>query len=422
MEISGNIASLISLFILLSLSAFFSASETALTSISKIRVKHLVEENIPRAKTLDKIVEQPAKFLATILFMNNLVNIAAASLATVIVAQYFRFFVTGIATGIMTFLILVYGEITPKSFAIQNAEKIALWIAGPIANLSNLLFPIVRIFIAIANFFIKLLGGKTMTEGPFMTEEEMKTMVTLGKEEGVIEEEEKEMIHSIFEFGDTVAREVMVPRPDMVCVKSDSSLKKALSLIMQAGHSRLPVYQDNLDNIVGIIYAKDVLKYISEGQIDIELKKVMRPAHWVPETKKLAELLRDLQKRKVHIAIVVDEYGGTAGLVTIEDLLEEIVGEIFDEYDLEEIMVEHIDENNVRVDARVGIDEIDELFGISLPEFECDTIGGFVFSLFGRVPSEGEKIDFGQLTFTIEKVGGKRIKKILISKREPAQV
>lgn len=410
------------LIVLVALSAFFSGSETALTSVSRIRVRRLIEDKVPGAGRLDALLKHPSRFLATILFGNTLVNLSAASVATVLATHYFRTFGAGIATGAATFFILVYGEIIPKSFAVQHAERFALAVAPPIQVISVALYPLVRIFIVISNFFIRVLGGKTLREGPFVTEEEIKTMVTVGEEEGVIEEEEKEMIHSIFEFGDTIVREVMVPRPDMVTAKSTGSIKEVLSKIMHEGHSRIPVYTESLDSIVGIVYAKDILKYLNEGRLDVPLESLMRPVFVIPETKKVNELLRELRKRKIHMAIVVDEYGTTVGLVTIEDLLEEIVGEIFDEYDLEEIMIEVVDENTMRVDARVGIDEVTELLGITFPEFEGDTIGGFIFSLLGRIPSEGEKVPFENVVFTIEKVGGRRIRKILITKQPEAKV
>ncbi|MEW6189884.1 MAG: hemolysin family protein [Actinomycetota bacterium] len=408
--------SLIGFLILLALSAFSSAAETALTSVNRIKVKHMVEEKVSRAAILDALLERPTKFLATILLLNNLVNIGAASLAAVMAANLGLSYPAVISTGVVTFLVLVYGEITPKTFAAQNAERIALLVARPISLLCMALFPIARLFIFIANTFIRLFGGKTMKEGPFITEEELRTMVSVGEREGVIEEQEKEMIHSVFEFGDTVVREVMVPRMDMVCVDSNASLEEVLDLIAREKHSRIPVYEDTVDNIIGIIYSKDLLTQVAKGNAKISLKKLVRPVHYIPETKKVSELLRELQRRRQRMAIVVDEYGGTAGLVTIEDLLEEIVGEIYDEYDLEKVMIEQIDDNNIRVDARVNLDEVNEILGINLPDFECDTIGGFVYNLVGKIPSEGEKVDFEGLTFTVEKVIGRRISKILITK------
>jgi CBS domain containing-hemolysin-like protein len=382
----------------------------------------MMEEKTPGAERLDELLKHPSRFLATILFGVTLVELGAASVATVLATRYFESFGAGIATGVITFLVLVYGEIIPKSLAIQRAESFALAFALPIQLLSTALYPLVRVFILISNFFIKLMGGAVLKEGPFVTEEDIKTMVTVGEETGVIEEEEKEMIHSIFEFGDTIVREVMVPRPDMIAAKSGGSVKDVLSMIMHEGHSRIPVYTDSLDSIVGIVYAKDILKNLTEGKLEVPLEGLMRPVYVIPETKKVNDLLRELQKRKIHMAIVVDEYGTTVGLVTIEDLLEEIVGEIFDEYDLEETMIEQIDENTIRVDARVGIDELTELLGITFPEFEGDTIGGFIFSLLGRIPNEGEKVPFENVLFTIEKVGGRRIRKILIARQEEAKV
>jgi CBS domain containing-hemolysin-like protein len=388
----------------------------------------MLEEKTKGAETLHDLLEHPSRFLAVILILNNLVNIAAASLATMLVVQYFRYlgfalstgYVAGVSTGIVTFLVLVYGEITPKTYAAQNAEKVALLVAKPVSLLVTILFPIARVFIFIANFFTRLLGGKIMREGPFLTEEEMKTMVTVGEEEGVIEEEEKEMIHSIFEFGDTIVKEVMVPRMDMICVENTASAKDILEIVTKEGFSRIPVFEESVDNIVGIVYAKDLLTLDKENKekMSVSVKKLMRPAYYIPETKKVNELLRELQKKRQHMAIVVDEYGGTAGLVTIEDLLEEIVGEIFDEYDLEEVLIEEIDENNVRVDARVNLDKINEFLELSLPEeYEYETIGGFVYNLVGKIPTAGEKVEYKNLVFTVEKLVGRRISKILITKQ-----
>lgn len=407
---------LIGFFILLLLSALSSTTETALTSVSRIKVKRLVEEKVHGAVALERMLEHPSRFLSTILLLNNLVNIGAASLATVLVAQYFHHYVAAISTGIVTFLILVYGEITPKAFAIQNAERIALLAARPTSFLCAILYPIAHVFILISNFFIRLFGGKTMREGPFVTEEEIKTLVTVGEEEGVIEEEEKEMIHSIFEFGDTIAKEVMVPRMDMVCVESDAPIKEVLNLVVREAHSRIPVYEETIDNIVGIVHARDLLAYLAKGAMDVPIRELVRPAYYVPETKKVNELLRELQKKRQHMAVVVDEYGGTAGLITIEDLLEEIVGEIFDEYDLEETLIEHIDDRNIRVDARINLDEINEILGVNLPGYDYETVGGFVYNLFGKIPAPGEKVVFEDLIFTVEEVQKRRISKILITK------
>lgn len=409
--------SFIVLFLLIFLSAFFSAAETAITSINRLRLKHLVEEKARGAKTLEGLLEHPGRLLATILFGNNLVNIAAAALATSLAIKFFGNVGVGISTGIMTFLVLIFGEITPKTFAAQNAERLALGVAGIISFLCVVLYPVIRIFVLIANLFIRLIGGKTMKEGPFVTEEEIRTLVTVGEEEGVIEEEEKEMIHSIFDFTDTVVKEVMVPRMDMICVENTTALKDVLDIIAATGHSRVPVYEKTIDNIVGVVYAKDILIEMAKEETPIALAKLIRQPYYVPETKRVSELLKELQNQRMHMAIVLDEYGGTAGLVTIEDLLEEIVGEILDEYDLEEVLVEPIDERTIRVNARMDLGELEEVLGVDLPDLDFETVAGMVFKLFGRIPSEGEKVDFDNLTFTVEKVSRRRISKVLITKK-----
>lgn len=413
---TGSWLSVFGLGVLLFLSAFFAAAETALTSVSRIKAKQLEEENVSGAKALSSLLEHPSRFLSLILFGNNLANIAASSLATAIAISYFHSLGVGIATGVMLFLILIFGEITPKSFAVQNAEKIALLIARPIAFLVFAFSPLVKFFIVIANVFTRLLGGRTMREGPFVTEEEIKTMVSVGEEEGVIEEEEKEMIHSIFEFGDTIVREVMVPRMDMTCVDTSASVNDVLQQIIKEGHSRIPVFEENKDNIVGVVYAKDLLIRLGSNRKDVSFKSLLRPAYFIPETKKVTELLREFQKRHQHIAIVVDEYGGTAGLVTFEDLLEEIVGEIFDEYDVQKVLIEDLGEGNFRLDGRADLGEVNQRLEIDLPEAEAETIGGFVYSLFGKIPSVGEKVKLANVTFTVEKVEKHRISKILVTK------
>jgi CBS domain containing-hemolysin-like protein len=260
-----------------------------------------------------------------------------------------------------------------------------------------------------------LLPGKALPKGPFVTEEEIRHLVDVAEEEEEIEEEERELIHSIFEFGDTVVREVMVPRPDMVNLQASKTVSDALEAISKHGYSRIPIYEGDVDNVVGVVYAKDLLKKITDLSQDAKLRGHGRAPLFVPEQKKVLELLREMQAQRIHMAIVVDEYGGTAGLVTIEDLLEEIVGEIVDEYDRDEQLIEPIDQNRVRVDARVPIDEINELLHVSLPDDEWDTVGGLVFGLTGRVPRPGEKLRYDSVEFVTEQVTGRRIQKILIT-------
>ncbi|MDY6966638.1 MAG: hemolysin family protein [Halobacteriota archaeon] len=403
---------IISLFLLLLLSAFFSGSETAIISLSKAKVRYLADEGIRRAKTLQKLLEDPHRLLSTILLCNNFVNIAASAIATSLAIDYFNSYGVAFATGGMTFLILTFGEITPKRVAIRHAERFSLLVAGPIAVLSFVLFPISRVLNAITDPFVKLTGGEDR-ENPLVTEEEIRTLVDVGEKEGVFEENEREMIHRVFELGDTVVRELMTARTDMVSLEVKQSMEECLDLITSHGYSRIPVFEERMDNIVGVIYAKDILSYIWKKEKP-QVKEIMRPPYFVPETKMVDELLKEFQRGKMHIAIVIDEYGGTSGLITIEDIIEEIFGNIFDEYDTGEEEIKIIDESTFVIDARMHIDELEEVIKCELPEGDFDTVGGFIFDLFDRVPKEGEKIKFRNFEITVEKTDKRRIKKIKI--------
>jgi CBS domain containing-hemolysin-like protein len=268
----------------------------------------------------------------------------------------------------------------------------------------------------LSNAISRLFGAEQAGDMPFVTEEEIKTLVDAGEEEGVIQEEEKAMIYSIFELGDTLAREVMIPRIDVVALDVTAPMTEALDIIMEAGLSRIPVYAETIDNVEGVLYAKDLLPYLREGRTDTALRSILREAYFIPETKKASDLLPDLQARRVHMAIVVDEYGGMAGLVTIEDLLEEIVGEIQDEYDAEEPFVEFVSDNEYVFDARVDLDDLNRLMNVALPTDDSDTLGGFIYTELGKVPVVGDRVTFQDLAFTVESVAGRRIKKVRIEK------
>ncbi len=407
------------LIVLLFFRVFLSAAEISLSAVNKIRIIQKADEGNRSAILLLKLLEQSNKFLATLLFLTLLADTGAAALATTLAADYLPYG-AAIATGAVTLVFFVYAEMIPKTYALNNTVRIALLVVKPVSILTILVYPLTYAFIKMANLFIKIFGGKVKKEGPFLTEEEIKTIVTVGEEEGVIEEEEKEMIHSIFEFGDTVVREVMTPRVDIVAVKTSDSLEDVTEKVIREGHSRIPIYEESMDNIVGFIYAKDLLikQKRSERKEDdgkSGLKKMLRPAYFIPESKKVSELLKELQEKKIHMAIVLDEFGGTAGLVTIEDLLEEIVGEIFDEYDLEEALVEPINEHSYRIDARAYLDEVGELLGVEFPEDVGDTLGGLIYNLVGHIPSMGERVRFRNLDFFVEKVVGRRILKIIVT-------
>lgn len=417
MNTEALILNIILLFVLVFIGAIFSGAETALTSFRHTRIRHLADEGNRSAQILQNLIEKPSRFLATILFSNTLVNTAASVLAGYIAISILPPSLAPIAaTVFMTAILLVFSEIGPKSTVIERPESFGLFIAKPINSLTNLLYPLVHIFIVIANTFVKPFGGGR--RGPFMTADEIKTILAVSEEQGVIEEDEKEMLHSIFEFGETLVREVMTPRTDMVCLNVNDNLDDALNIILNQGFSRIPIYEETLDNILGILYAKDLLKKLKNGNGGpIELRKLARPAFFVPETKKVDELLRELQKRKIHMAIVLDEYGGTAGLVTIEDVLEEIVGEIFDEYDTERVMIEEIKKDVFRVDGRASLDELGELLGLTFEGEDWDSVGGLVYGLAGRVPTPGQKVTYKNIDFIVEKLQKHRIIKIKVVKR-----
>ncbi|MFA5785949.1 MAG: hemolysin family protein [Actinomycetota bacterium] len=413
-----EVLALVSVGVLLILAGFFGASETALTRMNLIRAMHLEEEGRPGSRRLVELMRRPAGFLNLVLLLTLVVQLTGTSIATYVIERH----VAGgigvlISSIVMTALIFVAAEVAPKTYAIQHSDRTALFVAPLVSGLNRLLQPLVKVLIFLGN---ALTPGKGLPSGPFVTEEDIRAMVDVAEDEEAIEPEEREMVHSVFEFGDTVVREVMKPRPDIVAVEVGRSLRHVLSIIVKTGYSRIPVYDGDLDNTVGLVFAKDVLKELHGGRTtEVALREILRPAVFVPESKKVAELLREMQKFKRHMVIVVDEYGAVAGLATIEDLLEEIVGEIVDEYDREEPNVEPIDETTFRVNARLPIDELNELLEADLPDTEWDTVGGLMLGLMGRVPSEGDRVSFQGLSFTAEEVKGRRIGKVLVAKVVP---
>jgi gliding motility-associated protein GldE len=406
-------------FILLSLSALFSASETAFTALNKARVRKLKDAKVKGSALVEKLIEDPQRLLSTLLLGNNLVNVLIASLATKLATDYFGNAGIGIATGTATFFIIIFGEITPKNYAVRHAERVALFAAPLIAGLSYILYPLARILVILSNGILKIFGLEIIKGQPFLTPEEIKAIVAIGEEEGVLEEEERKMIHSILEFGDTIVKEIMVPRTEIVALPETATIKDALEVALKEGYSRIPVYSGNVDNIVGILYIKDLIAFLKRGKLDLKIKEIMRQPFFVPETKRVDDLLREFQKNKTHMAIVLDEYGGTAGLVTLEDVLEEIVGEIFDEYDFkEEARLEQVAVNEWIADGKLDIDAIEEYFGIEITEEETETLGGFVSSLLGHVPSVGEKCVFDGLELEVISVANRRVDKVKIRKLE----
>ncbi|MBU4227126.1 hemolysin family protein [bacterium] len=406
------------------LSAFFSATETALFSLNKLQLKKMQkeEENNWRVKLIIRLLDDPQRTLISILTGNMFVNITASSLATYLAIKLIGNIGVGIASGIMIFTILVFGEIIPKSLAVANAEKISKKVARPIEIISIGLFPLIKFFKIIISALYYFSRMKKTKEKKEITEEDLITLIDMGKDEGVIKEEEKKMIRNIFEFGDTTVKEVMIPRVDMACISSDTKLGSILKLIKKMGHSRIPVFEETIDNIIGILYAKDLLGiyeqwYTSKEKFD--LKGIIREAYFVPENKKIDELLDIFRKDRIQIAIAIDEYGGTVGLITMEDVVEEVVGEIIDEYDKEIKLYEMIEDNTVIADAIISIDKINEILNITIPENDFETLGGFIFDLLGRVPKKNEKIRYRNCHMIIEQVVKNRIRRVKIVKELP---
>ena len=396
------------------IAGFLALSETSLTRVNRVKALTLLEEKRRGAAHLSRLVEHPEKFLSPLLLMILVCHLVAATLLGVVAERLLGGLgVLAVTVGQVIF-VFVFVESAPKTWAVQHTDRAGLLAAPVIAALVG--FPPLRL---LARGLIKLtnviLPGKGLPQGPYVSEQELLAMADAAVEEEVIEREERALIHSIIEFGDTVTREVMVPRPDMVAVEGRDRVADALEIAIAAGYSRLPVYEQGIDDVQGVLYTKDLMRAIQEGKRNVEVREIKRDALFVPETKRVAELLREMQREKRHIAIVVDEYGGTAGLVTLEDLIEELIGEIQDEFDVEEPAVEPLPEGGVRVSARMSIDEVNDLIDGELPEGDWDTIGGLVFNLLGHVPAEGERAQCDGRVLTAEKVQGRRIGRVRIS-------
>jgi CBS domain containing-hemolysin-like protein len=419
----SDLAALVVIFVLVTVAGLMVMAETAISRLGRARAHVLGQEKRKGSERLVQVVENPASHLNVLLLLRLGAYVGATVLAVDVALRHFERGGASVLVAVaLTIVIFIFAEVVPKTFALQHTERLALVTAWPVYLLGTVLKPVGQALILLSNAVMVVLPGRGMPHGPFVTEDELRHLVNVAEEEEEIEEEERELIHSVFEFGDTVVREVMVPRPDMVVIKADAGLDQALETITDAGYSRIPIYEGDTDNIVGVLYAKDLLKHSHAGKGAVKASSLGRAPLFVPEQKKVADLLREMQEQRIHMAIVVDEYGGTAGLVTIEDLVEEIVGEIVDEYDREEPLVEPIDEETIRVDAKMAIDEVNELLDADLPHEEWDTVGGLVFGLTGRVPAAGETVRYDSLEFLTERVTGRRVQKVVITKfREGAE-
>jgi CBS domain containing-hemolysin-like protein len=411
---------LLLLLILLSLSFFFSGSETALFSLPRVAVERL-KQSSPAGRRVADLLYQPNRLLVTILFGNLAVNIVISEIIGVWSLRIFDplpysdYLGSLVAIMFTTIMLLLLAEIAPKTLAINNAERFSLGVATPLKAFSRAVYPLLSVILLSTDSILRLFGVRKGETDSVVTEEELKTLVTMSEEEGVLESRERLMIHRIIEFGDTLVRDVFVPRTDMVRVKHDTTVEQLTATMKESGHSRFPVYGKTVDDIRGIVYAKDFFPYFWRGQTNIPISRFIRPAYYVPETKKVRDLLREFQSGRLHMAMVVGEYGGTKGLVTLEDLIEEVVGEIFDEYDIRESVIERLDGGALRVDARLRLDDLAEVLGAGVRAAECDTVGGLIYELLERVPAPDEWVEHAGFKFLVEKMEDRRISAVHIS-------
>ena len=413
---------IILLFVCLVFSAFFSSSETAFTSLQKLRLKHLASKGESRAERVTRIMQRPAKLLTTILLGNNLFNTAAASLGTIITINALKTtsqdgWAVVIATASVTLLLLIFGEIAPKILATRHGERMAFAYAIPIEIISWILYPFAVVFNFIGGGIARLIGGKPKDKA-LVSEGEIRTIINVGQEEGVVEKAEADMMSKVFEFGDSHVREAMVPRPDIAWIEKDTTLAGFMELYAMHPHSNFPVYDDSIDNVTGILSTKDIFLAHAKGQLspESEIATLAKPGHFVPESKHIGELFGEMQAQGKEIAIVVDEFGGTDGLVTMKQLAEEVVGHFGDELARRHKTYEKVDDQTFLLDGGMRLDQANEELSLSLPEGSYETVAGCVLSLLGHIPDEGEQIEHGELKLTITKMKGTKIDKVLITK------
>lgn len=430
---SSIVLQILFLFILIGLNAFFAASEIAIISLNDKKIKKMAEEGHKKAILLENLMSEPSRFLATIQVGITLAGFLASAFA----AESFADRLTGavkmsglpvdesiikliaviLITVILAYFQLVLGELVPKRVAMQKPEAISMFAINPLSFLSSFTRPFVKFLTLSTNFVIRLFGGNPDADEERITEEEIRMMVDVGQEKGVIQGTEKEMINNIFEFDNTSVSEIMTHRTNIVAVPLDSDLEHVMEIIKAEKYTRIPVYEDTIDNIVGILHVKDMFGYVNQAAVEnFNIKELLRLPYFIPQSKKTDELFKELQKNKTHMAIVIDEYGGTAGIVTIEDLLEEIVGNIFDEYDEEEKEIEILDENTFVINGTVSLDIVKDHIEIELPIEEYETLSGFVMGQLGRIPKEEEKpeVEFNGVLFKVEEVDEKRISKVKV--------
>ena len=410
------------LLLLLLLSAFFSSAETALTTVNKIRIMSLAEQGNKRAGTVLKIREDSGKMLSAILIGNNIVNLSASSLATTLSMEFFGSAAVGIATGVLTLLVLIFGEISPKTLATLHAEKLALAYSGIILFLMKVLTPVIFIINQLAMLFLKLLRVDPNAQDNTMTEHELRTIVDVSHEDGVIESDERQMIYNVFDFGDSTAKDIMIPRVDMVCVDINSSYDEIIQVFQKERFTRIPVYEGSNDNVIGVINVKDLLLCHSSG--DFQIRNLMREPYFTYEYKKTSELMVEMRQDSINFTIVLDEYGATVGMITLEDLLEEIVGEIRDEYDNdEEELIKKIGDFEYQVPGSTKLDDLNDALNLTLESEDYDSIGGYIIEHLDHLPKEGEFVVTTEgIRLTVDKVTKKRIDLVHIQFPETSHI
>ncbi len=411
---------LVFLFICIVLSAFFSSSETAFISLERFRVQYMVETKVKGAKRVAKMLERPDRFLSTILLGNNLVNTAAAAIATILAINIWGQDIgVVIATFGVAIILLIFAETMPKTFANRHAEKVAVLFVRPIEIISWIFTPVVVVLSWLASGVTRLAGGTPVPKS-LVSEEEIRTMITVGHKEGTVEKAEAEMLNAVFEFGDSPVSEVLVPRPEVVGIEKGKTLAEFLAIYSESPISRFPVYEENMDNVVGILSIKDVLMALAKGAVtnDSPIDELIRPAYYTPETKRISELFTEMRDKNYRMAIVVDEYGGTAGIVSLSRLMEEIVGPVGDELAAAEKEYESIDEYTFQVDGGMRIEEVNDELGLELPEGDYETVAGFVLHLLGHIPKQGKQLKYQGLKMVITKMKGHKIEEILLTKEK----
>ncbi len=412
---SGATLGVIAVVVLVLSASVLAMAETSLTHLGRARARALEEEGAKGATLLSRLLDNREQYLNPVLLLVLICHLSSATIIAVLVDHRWGLRGVLVALGVEIVVLFVVAEAAPKTWALQSPNRSAVVAAPLVRALAG--FPPLRwvtgLLVALARLIIP---GRTRAQGPAVSEEELLAFAGVAAEADVIDEDEQELIESIIEFGDTVVREVMVPRPDMITVSADFRVADVMEIVVMNGFSRIPAYGEGIDDVVGVAYAKDLMRADLDGRADDPVRTVVRPAHFVPESKRVASLLREMQSQQFHIAIVVDEYGAAAGLVTLEDLIEELVGEIVDEFDVEDPMIEPLAGGNVRVNARLAVDELNEVLGADLPEGDWDTVGGLVFDLLGHVPVEGESVEVDGFRLRAEKVQGRRIGRVRVER------